>query len=154
MQTINGDVRNPIGIGNKFICHVVNNDNKMGSGVALALLQKWNSVKSEYHSWANNDPDTFILGNVQLVWVENDIGVINMIGQNGIKSQNNPIPLKYDAFTECLRKSKYLAKKHNATIHIPWEIGSNRAGGNWIKVQEIINNELKGIDVTIYKFEE
>jgi len=153
MKTISGDVRNPIGNGNKFICHCCNNQNLMGSGVALALFQKWSKVKSEYHSWAKNNPETFILGNVQLVWVEDDIGVINMIGQNGIKSESNPIPVKYDALEKCLQKVKLLAKKHNATIHFPEKVSSDRAGGSWDIVQKIIGKELEGLEVIVYKFE-
>ncbi len=153
MKIINGDVRNPIGKGNKFICHCVNNKNLMGSGVALALLQKWPRVRSEYMDWANSTPETFILGNVQLVWVEDDIGVINMVGQNGIKSETNPIPVKYDALEKCLQKVKILANKYNASIHFPERVCCDRAGGNWEVVQEMIGKELENIEVIVYKFE-
>lgn len=153
MKLINGDVRSPIGDGNKFICHCCNNENLMGSGVALALSQKWSKVKSEYHNWANTSPETFILGNIQLVWVENNIGVINMIGQNGIKSKSNPIPVKYDALEKCFKKVKHLSEKYNASIHIPEKIGSDRAGGDWAIVQEIIGKELENLEVIIYRFE-
>lgn len=153
MKLINGDVRNPIGEGNKFICHCCNNVSKMGSGVALALLQKWPRVRSEYIDWAKKTPENFILGNVQLVWVEDNIGVINMIGQNGIKSETNTIPVKYDALEKCLQKVKFLANKYNASIHFPERVASDRAGGNWDIVQEMIGKELANLEVIIYKFE-
>lgn len=154
IKTIDGDVRNPIGTGNKLICHCTNDQVRMGSGVALALLQKWPSVRSEYMRWGKGEFGKFALGNIQIVWVEEDIAVVNMVGQHDTVVKDGIPPIRYDAMRNCLNKVCTVAKKFNATVHCPEKIGCCRAGGDWNKITQLIKEELsdKNIDITIYKF--
>ena len=94
-----GDVTVPVKGG--LICHCVNDSKKMGSGVALALLKKWSRVRSEYMNW---DTGTFQLGDIQIVWVEKDLAVVNMIGQHGIAGDDPTPPIRYEAMRECCNK--------------------------------------------------
>ena len=152
IKTINGDVREPIGDGTKFICHCVNDQKRMGSGVALALLQKWSRVRSEYMDW--DKYGKFALGNIQVVWVEYDIAVINMVGQHDIVAKDGIPPIRYDAMKSCLEKVYSIAKRDNASVHIPKRCGSDRAGGDWNIIEKMIIEELsdKNINVVIYDF--
>lgn len=55
-------------------------------------------------------------------------------------------PLDYEALTLCLRKINYTFKgKH---IGLP-KIGAGLAGGDWDRIKEIIQTELKDCDVTV-----
>jgi O-acetyl-ADP-ribose deacetylase (regulator of RNase III) len=55
-------------------------------------------------------------------------------------------PLDYDALTLCLRKINFTFKgKH---IGLP-QIGAGLAGGNWNRIQSIIQQELKDCRVTV-----
>jgi O-acetyl-ADP-ribose deacetylase (regulator of RNase III) len=55
-------------------------------------------------------------------------------------------PLDYEALTLCLRKiNKIFSGKK---IGLP-QIGSGLAGGNWNRIQSIIQQELRDCDVTV-----
>jgi len=147
---VQGDVRNPIGDSKKLICHVVNDRGLMGSGVAKSLYEKWGSVRSKYYEW-HRSGHNFELGNIQAVTINKDIVVINMIGQRDIKVLNGIPPIRYGAIKQCLEKVSQLALKYNANIHAP-RFGSDRAGGDWSKIEQMIKDELcsKDISVTVY----
>ena len=57
--------------------------------------------------------------------------------------------IRYEAIREGLRRVAEFAREHEATIHMP-RIGCGLAGGSWEKVAAIIEEELGGLDVTVY----
>lgn len=67
IKVVTGDIRNTDA---KYICHQVNCQNAMGSGVAKALYQKWPNVKSEYHSFCDSYEPNELLGKMQIVPVD------------------------------------------------------------------------------------
>ena len=149
LKYVVGDVREPLGSGNKLVCHCCNDLKKMGTGVALALLTKWPAVRSEYVKWPK---ETFELGNIQIVKVENDIGVVNLVGQHDIKPIDGVPPGRYDAVEACLKKIVPIAKKYNASLHFPFKFSCDRAGGDWAVIEAMLIKELceYDMDVTIY----
>lgn len=132
-----GDATNPKGEGNKIIIHVCNNIGKWGAGFVLAISKKWKKPEKIYR-----DTKKYILGDIQIVQVKEDIYVINMIAQKGIRILNNKIPLDYFALNECLKKVNKFAIEKNATIHMP-KIGAGLAGGDWKIIESIINYNIK-----------
>ena len=52
----------------------------------------------------------------------------------------------------CLEKVTEYAKDKKATVHMP-RIGCGLAGGKWEKVEKIIEDTLKGLDVYVYDLE-
>ena len=67
-----------------------------------------------------------------------------MYGTNHKDGVNNP--LDYEALTLCMRKINYTSKgKH---IGLP-KIGAGLARGDWGKIKEIIQKELKDCNVTV-----
>ena len=157
LKYVDGDVREPVGDGFKVICHICNDQNTMGSGVARSLYEKWNKVKSRYHKHCTffHERKANVLGSVNLVEVTPTIYVANMIAQHmvGVDENGNP-PIRYDALIECLRIVREFVFLNKDTIHIPYKMGADRAGGDWDIIEKIIKNELcsKDIDVTIYKW--
>ena len=145
IHNIIGDVTNPQGEGIKVICHIVNDSNRMGSGVARALFEKWYEVKRKYHEF--EAMDELKLGNIQIVGVEKDIFVVNMVAQHKIYPEE-AVPLRYDALKSCLNAVR--AHFPDETIHIPYMMGCDRAKGNWDSVSTMINTCLEN-DVFIYK---
>ena len=146
-----GDATNPIGEGNKIICHICNDIGGWGAGFVLAISKKWGAPEYKYRKMT---PEERQLGVVQLVSVEPKIFVANMIGQHGIKPMkgaDNLIipPIRYDAVLACLRKVAGYANTLNATVHM-LRIGAGLAGGNWETIEKIINEALESIDVTVY----
>lgn len=148
---IKGDVREPIGDDNKLIIHCCNDIGKMGSGVAKALFMKWAEVRRQYIQWHRSNQG-FKLGKVQFVKVEKDIVVCNMIGQHKIKSMSKIPPIRYGAIAKCLEGIMVAAKKNNASVHCPYKMGSDLAGGSWDKIEALIIENLSehDIQVTVY----
>jgi O-acetyl-ADP-ribose deacetylase (regulator of RNase III) len=129
----------------------------MGSGVALSIMTKWPCVKKAYSNWHNVGESiisgAFELGNVQFVKVANGITVANMIAQHDIITNTKGImPLRYEELEKCLLKVAKKAKEYNATIHIPYLMGADRAGGDWSIIEEMIRKEFDRIEVRIYKY--
>jgi O-acetyl-ADP-ribose deacetylase (regulator of RNase III) len=160
LKYVEGDVTKPIGEGIKLICHIVNDQGLMGSGVARSLFQKWGKVRTRYIDWYENSKSgervDFDLGSIQLVNVEPDIAVFNMVAQHMVgRDEKGYPPIRYDALINCLRDvAQFIASSYiKQSIHIPYKMGADRAGGDWDIIENIIKNELcsKDIDVTIYK---
>ena len=77
-----------------------------------------------------------------------------MIGQRGIKTGSNGVPIRYEAVEEALEKLAIEAQKLEASVHMP-RIGCGLAGGKWSKIEPLIEktlikNEIKTI---VYDFE-
>lgn len=150
---LKGDATEPIGDGMKVIVHVCNDLGAWGAGFVLALSKKWKKPELHYKKWKQSGIN-FKLGFVQPVVVENDIIVLNMIGQHGLRSMFNLIPLRYDALETCLSKVASYCVSNNASVHMP-RIGCGLAGGDWNKVEEIIQKTLlkENLEVYVYDFE-
>lgn len=168
-----GDVTNPDEVGNLFILHCVNDcvGGCMGSGVALALLKKWQQVREQYISWANNmikfqkevnswESGDYRLGEIQLVKVEgstknNDfIGVVNMVGQRDVVDFHGIPPIRYESIRECLWRVRDCIEHWNKNpINIvACKFGSGLAGGSWDKIEKIIIEVFDEVDInfTVY----
>lgn len=144
---VKGDATKPIGDGQKFIIHVCNDIGGWGAGFVLALSRRWSAPEERYRSMSENE---LKLGNVQFVYVEEDIQVVNMIGQHLTWTENGIPPIRYEAIRECLKKVNKAAEIAHATIHCP-RFGAGLAGGDWNKIEEIIKETIT-VDVTVYDF--
>lgn len=159
IKYIVGDVREPIGDGRKIIAHCCNDCGKMGSGVALALLEKWPNVRAEYINWFQkgkiqfkNKDILFKLGNVQYVKIEKNIVVANMIAQHDIVMKDNLPPIRYSELEQCLVNVADVCLEYNASVHIPYKLGCDRAGGRWEVVANALHDHLllRDIKLTVY----
>lgn len=129
----------------KFICHIVNNEYKMGSGFVVPLNQKWPQTKTEYL-----EMPILQLGHTQFIKTEDNIWVCNMIAQNGVVGDNNKKPIKYSALISCMQKVKTVCAFRKGEIHCP-AFGSGLAQGNWELIQELIEEIWGDISVFVYR---
>ena len=155
MKKINyiiGDATEPVGAGNKIIAHVCNNKGGWGKGFVLAISKKWGYPEEHYRSL---NKYYSVLGTIGVVRVDEGIYVANMVCQDGYKSSNNPIPLRYNYLNACLNSLRETAEEVNASVHMP-RIGCGLAGGNWTLIEPIIQKTLveKGIEVFVYDLTE
>jgi len=76
-----------------------------------------------------------------------------MLGQQGMKTGSNGVPIRYESVKKCLAKLSEEAKTLNASVHMP-RIGCGLAGGKWEKIEPLIKETLidKNISTTIYDF--
>jgi O-acetyl-ADP-ribose deacetylase (regulator of RNase III) len=133
-----------------FICHQVNCQRKMNSGIAKAIREKWPCV---YDVYLKREPE---LGKICLVNIVGNIpiqGIINMYGQDTYGYDGRRYT-SYDAFWSCLHEIKDILPKGD-TIAFPDHIGCCRGGANWNIIKAMIE-EVLGTDyeVYIYKLED
>ena len=154
IQILKGDATVPQAKGVKIIAHICNNIGGWGKGFVLAISKRWKEPEKEYRKWhrerAKND---FELGNIQIIQVDQYTYVANIIGQKGIKTGSNGVPIRYEAVEKCLKKLALKANELNASVHMP-RIGCGLAGGKWEKIEPIIEKTLisSNIPTTIYDF--
>ena len=154
IKYIKGDATAPQAKGVKIIAHICNNLGGWGKGFVLSISKRWELPEQEYRKWhRNRSKNDFELGNIQLIQVQNYIYVVNMIGQQGMKTGSNGVPIRYEAVKKCLEKLAKEADALNASVHMP-RIGCGLAGGKWEKIEPLIQETLikNNIATTIYDF--
>ncbi len=152
---IKGDATCPQAKGAKIICHVCNDIGGWGRGFVLAVSRRWKEPEVEYRKWhAAGTAGEFSLGAVQFVQVEPYIWVANMIGQRGVNTGSSGPPIRYEAIAACLQQVAVKSWELGASVHMP-RIGCGLAGGDWSKIEPLIEEHLvgSGIPVTVYDFE-
>ncbi len=158
-----GDATQPIGMGMRYIIHVCNSVGGWGRGFVNAISNRWPQPEAAYRGWfrSGHHPlwGEFKLGQIQSVTVEPSIRVINMIAQEGYGYGNRNLhrssevdskpPIRYGALFQCLKLVGQDAKAEKASIHAP-RIGCGLAGGNWGRVEPLLQSAFKDLDVHIY----
>jgi O-acetyl-ADP-ribose deacetylase (regulator of RNase III) len=150
------------------ITHGCNCLSKMGAGIAPQMAKAFGVDKFEMELWGATimklgciDWQTFVLGQ-NAMWNledadnkkgEKELFVINSYtqmryGRNHTDGVSKP--LDYEALTLCMRKINYEFYGHH--IGLP-KIGAGLAGGDWNRIKQIIQTELKDmkVSVVIYK---
>lgn len=142
----NGDATAPQGDGKKIICHICNDIGAWGAGFVLAISNKWRYPEDFYRA-----RQTYPLGHVDILSVEEDTFVANMIAQHGVgrDADGNP-PIRYEELETALQKVNTVAKQINASLHMP-RIGAGLAGGDWDRIAAIIERSID-VPVTVYDF--
>lgn len=133
----------------EYICHQVNCQGVMGSGVALQIKKKYPQAYEDYVALCNGTNNA-ILGYEQYVKIDNSNKcIVNLFGQDKYgygKRQTNYIALIM-AITSVLDRV-------DGSIAIPYNMGCDRGGGDWNKlyfILEVLAEDFK-YDIVIYKF--
>lgn len=147
-----------------IVPHVCNNIDTFGAGFAAQVAKYFPIVKENYHLLGKN----FLknnLGHSQFIDVyenkqyKHKLIFVNMISQNGIRSNTNPRPLNYAALCKAMvsvssyirMNTEWLQKNQYVEIHAP-KFGSGLAGGNWNFISDIIDDVWSKFFVTIYNY--
>lgn len=152
----------------KIICHQVNCQGKMRSGVALHIRNNYPHVFDEYSKVCS--PEMF--GKVQLVPVHKEyIGITpgtittipsdeqyicNMFSQDNYGYDGEQYT-SIDAIRKCFEAIKALTYIKNnlcgAKIAMPYKIGCVRGGADWNEVYAIIEEVFKDCDVELWRLD-
>lgn len=151
----------------QYICHQVNCQGKMNSGVAKAIREKWPEVYYEYKAkydeaedFAQNNkfdqdpmPSDYLLGHIQIVNADNKGKyVINMFAQIQYGYDGKRYT-SYDAFQKCLDEIKAFVPT-GSSIAFPARIGCVRGGANWDVILTMIDTVLEPhYEIYIYSLE-
>lgn len=153
-----GDATQPELIPNKInmICHCCNTIGAWGAGFVVSLGNKYPIAKLKYQTTIDEAKKTRknLLGTVAYVKVTEtpDLIVAHLFGQSSIyqKSDGTP-PVDYNAIVCGFNNIICDLNGKGCAIHMP-RIGCGLAGGDWSKIEDIINQTLikAGIDVIVY----
>lgn len=141
-----------------YICHQVNCQGAMKSGIAKSIREKWPVVYQEYMMKYFNSLPELLLGDIQFINVntpeanERAQFIINMFAQEYYGYDGRRYT-SYDAFWNCINLIKEAVPK-GSKIGFPGFIGCVRGGANWNIIYEMINEVLsKDYEVYIYFLE-
>ncbi len=142
----------------EYICHQVNCQGRMGSGIAKSIKEKWPKVYTSYMDYYNyyvfhGNNSRYLLGQCQFIDVESGKTVINMFGQEYYGYDGRRYT-SYDAFWGCLGEIKKTVPK-GSKIGFPDHIGCGLGGASWEVIKTMIREALaEDYDVYIYQLEE
>ena len=109
----------------KYICHQVNCQARMGSGVAKQVRAKYPEVYNAYVGFCNEERNAF--GQTQFVQANDGKVVVNMFAQSNY-GYDGKLYTDYTAFQSCLKRIK-LTVPAGETIAMPFKIGCGLGGG-------------------------
>jgi len=139
-----------------YICHQVNCQGAMNSGIAKQIRERWPEVyekyRREYEFWTvQMGRSASPLGNIDIVRLNNsDQAVINMYAQPGYGYDGKQYT-SYNAFEHALKLIKaYLL--NDAKIGFPKNIGCGLGGANW-KIISAMIEEILGKDFEVYIYD-
>lgn len=142
MKYVNGDL---VKTAHEYdvIVHGCNCFNTMGAGIAKTIANKWPEVYEVDCKTKRGDASK--LGKYTMCDV-GDVIVVNAYTQHHYGGYK---PVDYNAIQKVMAaiKRDFTGKK----IGMPL-IGAGLAGGDWNRIEKIIQKELDGEDVTIVKF--
>lgn len=122
----------------KYICHQVNCQARMGSGVAKQVRAKYPEVYNAYVGFCNEERNAF--GQTQFVQANDGKVVVNMFAQSNY-GYDGKLYTDYTAFQSCLKRIK-LTVPAGETIAMPFKIGCGLGGGDWNVILGLIQKEL------------
>lgn len=151
-----------------YICHQVNCQGKMNSGIAKSIREKWPVVYEDYLDWYNYyinvanrfhtfecgpTADELMLGTIRTTEINSNLSVISL-GAQQYYGYDNRRYTSYDAFWNCLGLIKGTIPK-GKSLGFPDHIGCCRGGANWkiicTMIEEALGNDY---EVYIYKLED
>lgn len=135
-----------------IICHQVNCQGVMETGVAKALYQRWPVVKNEYQWFCRTESlgnPRNLLGKLQMVEVEPGKYVANVFGQFDHGRNPSKKYTDYVALTNVFNiiRNKYAEK----SLAFPFGFGCELVNGDWAIILQMIETYFKDMNVTIYQ---
>lgn len=150
-----------------IICHQVNCQGVMGHGIAKQVKEKYKGVFNEYKRYcdAHADNREAMLGEALIVDIDYGAAVLDWLVDKERKYIANifgqltygpGLRTDYKALVLGLEVVANFAKEHNLSVAIPYKIGCGLAGGDWNKVNILIEGVFAGTDIEVlmYRYEQ
>lgn len=135
--------------GADIICHQVNCQGVMGSGIAKQVREKCPEVYKDYKELCNNENKKGnLLGTAQFCWIDGseEQMIVNLFAQERY-GYDGKCYTDYDALEACLEKVALIGQGY--TIAIPYLMGCCRGGGNWNVVYKMIEEIFENSDCEV-----
>lgn len=136
----------------EYICHQVNCQGRMGSGIAKQIRERWPIVYRRYERKCEIFSPEELLGTIDLIKVNDKHIIVNIFGQLNYGYDGKQYT-DYKAFARALTILSYLPPK-GASIGFPKNIGCGLGGGDWNLISAFIEQILgKDFDAYIYEYD-
>lgn len=124
--------------------HVCNAQGKMGSGIAKQVKERFPSAFKRYEGYHP-------LGSI--TWSD-DRKIVNLVAQE-FYGYDNKRYLNYGALAECLSSFINNSEFHkHPCVVVPFKMGSDRAGGDWEIVLEMVEYLISPVfDILVVEYE-
>lgn len=122
------------------IAHCTNCQGVMGSGIALQIKQRYPQVFEDYRSFYEErsfDKQGLILGTASFTALEEGL-VCNLHAQQNYGQGKQ---INYGALADALGDFS-LELEYGDVVGVPYLMGSDRAGGDWNVVKEVVDYYL------------
>ena len=140
-----------------IICHQVNCQGAMNSGVAKAIREKWPEVYEQYRALCKRqDGSDWLLGVMQPVEIQHipPRYVVNLFAQQYYGYDGTRFT-DYEAFYNSLSHLAIeLSDAPDKTIAFPYKIGCVRGGANWNIIRTMIEEVFEDRDIYFYYLNE
>lgn len=139
--------------GADVICHQVNCQGVMGSGIAKQVREKYPNVYKEYKIMCSIYNPKALLGIVQFVGTDkmyntSFLGIFNLFGQESF-GYDGKCYTDYVALYKCFEKVKENTMDDKYTIAIPYLMSCHRGGGDWNIVYKMIEEVFADSDCEV-----
>ena len=122
------------------IAHCCNDIGEFGAGFVVPLAKQYPGVKQEYKSYIRRTENP--LGSVFMFKTEyENLWIANIIGQHNLVPINGEPPVRYNALKQGFIETVMFFKTEHIHFHMP-RLGCGLAGGEWSKVEIILNEIL------------
>lgn len=118
-----------------ILIHGCNAQGVMGSGIALAIKNKWPQAFEDYKKSCEN----IGLGGTIITIINDDLMVVNAITQNGYGRNGRHV--NYEAIAQSFTSAAYLCEITSLDLYFPL-IGAGLGGGNWKIISTIIDETV------------
>ena len=136
-----------------YICHQVNCQGKMNSGIAKSIREKYPKAYVDYMLWYEKEHSYRMFNHICVAPAVDKTTIIHMASQYDYGYDGKRYT-SYDAFWNCLNEIKNTIPK-GSKIGFPGNIGCCRGGANWNVILEMIKEVLaEDFEVYIYFLED
>jgi len=147
MTEITGNI---LSIKKGIICHQVNCQGRMGSGIALQFRETYPKVYKTYQTLCSSIPSAQLLGRCQLVKIDDNLLVANIFGQEYYGTDK-----RYTDYEAVAKSFKSLENWRDLKlrtipqdkIYIPYKMGCNLGGGLWHTYLEVVTSIIPNVTV-------
>lgn len=152
IKIVKGDL---LTVNKGLICHQVNCQGVMGSGVAKQIKEKYPQAFKEYKQTINDhlkgeDLRRTLLGRVNGVKVGNNLYIANMFGQFDY-GYDGKVYTDTEALYNCFKIVRGVAERVELPVHMPYMIGCFRGGADWKEVEDLLLTAFEDYEVTLFK---
>ena len=134
--------------GADIICHQVNCQGVMGSGIAKQVRERYPWVYAHYKQLCKNfrNRKEDLLGMVQGVYIDEETKILNLYAQLNY-GYDGKCYTNYDALKKTLM---YISSRYPRNIiAIPYLMGCHRGGGDWNIVYKMIEEVFADSDCEV-----